>query len=155
MFHLKVDSKPAREALARMPRGVKPAMSGLRKPLRADQRDHAKKQEGPGGAWQKRKPLVIVAKSDRRRRLGKKSRRPSNRRKLLGRLPAAVTVRSDRLSVSITSKVGWSLVHQEGGRAGKGAKIPARPFLWVSDKMRADAARYIEQNVVDAFNQRF
>ncbi len=102
-----------------------------RKPLRADQRDHAKRQEGPSGAWTGRSPLTT-------RRAGtvvddgkRNYRRP---RKLMGKLPSALTSKVTRSGVTLISRAKWSGVHQDGGTAGQGARIPARPFLWASQE---------------------
>lgn len=104
-----------------------------RKPLRADQRDHAKRQEGPSGPWTSRAPLT---QSRRGRMTGRGTGKPSRRRarKILGRLPTALTSKATRTGVSIISRAKFSAVHQDGGTAGNGAKIPARPFLWASQE---------------------
>ena len=105
---------------------LRPAWKAARKPLRADQRAHAKRQEGPSGAWPGRSPLTAV-----RRGTGSgKRKRP---RKLLGRLPGALTSKATRTSVTVIARAKWSAIHQDGGTAGYGARIPARPFLWASD----------------------
>ncbi len=109
------------------PRAIAKGLRDLKKPLRVDQRDHAKKAEGPEGRWPKR-----ATKS---------------RKRLLGRLPGAVKVTSTGNSVSAVSSVKWSAVHQEGGVAGRGTKIPARPFLWVSDALHTQAAALLRDAV--------
>lgn len=42
-------------------------------------------------------------------------------------------------NLAATSKVPWAGIHQYGGTAGHGAKIPARPFLWFSQKFLKQA----------------
>ncbi len=91
---------------------------------RADQRDHARRQEGPEGRWDARAPAA-------------KGRR--SRRRVLGRLPGAIKVQVHPDAVQITSRVAWSNVHQEGGGAGNGAIMPERPFLWWSEEFLVDA----------------
>jgi phage gpG-like protein len=100
-----------------------------RKPLRADQRDHAKRRQGPDGSW----PARVVTPGKPRRK----------RRRLLGRLPGAVSIAASADAVRAVSKVPWSGVHQHGGRVGRGARIPARTFLYFSpDYLRAMAERF-------------
>lgn len=50
-------------------------------------------------------------------------------------------------SVSIGSSMLYAMIHQEGGMAGRGRKvrIPARPYIGLSDKEK----RLIEEKVVD------
>ncbi len=102
---------------------LRPAFAMARKPLRDDQREHAKKQEGPDGSWAPRKSAT------RQRAQSRRNRRP---RKLLGRLPGAIAVKAERDRVIGRSLVKWSGVHQDGGVAGRGARISARPFMWPS-----------------------
>lgn len=90
---------------------------------RADQRDHAKRQEGPEGKWDKRAPAT----------------RGGRRRRVLGRLPGAIKVTVHPDAVTITSRVAWSGAHQDGDRVGHGAQLPERPFLWWSEAFLEDA----------------
>lgn len=87
---------------------------------RADQRDHAKNQEGPESHWAPRKEVP--------------GRRKRKTRRILGRLPGAIQVRTHPDAVEIQSRVRWSGIHQDGGTANNGAQIPARPFLWWSEE---------------------
>ncbi len=129
-------------ALMRMP-DLRPAWKESRKPLRADQREHAKKQEGPDGAWAPRSSATKVRAASGRKR----------KRKMLGRLPAALTTRADRRRVIIRSMVAWSNVHNEGGRAGNGASIPQRRFLWASDRVVEVVAGFVAKVVAKAFER--
>ncbi len=108
---------------------LRKAWQEAKKPLRSDQKDHAKRQEGPSGAWVGRSPLTAKRSGGAVYTPTRKTRRA---RKLLGRLPTALTSKATRSSVTVISRAKWSGVHQEGGTAGYGAKIPARPFLWAS-----------------------
>lgn len=123
---------------------LRPAWKAAKKPLRADQRDHAKRREGPGGAWPARSPLTQA-----RRSTGSGKRKRA--RKLLGKLPSALTAKHTRTSVSVMSRSKWSAVHQEGGTAGNGARIPARPFLWASDKLLETVAGILSKGLKVAF----
>lgn len=115
------------DALYARGRDVRPALAGLRKPARRDQVEHGRAQSGPDGRWVRR---------DR----SKKSRR---RRRLLGRLPSATFTRVTRASLVVQSRAKWSQIHQQGGRAGNGARIPARRFLWWSDAILEEAQKQI------------
>jgi phage gpG-like protein len=94
---------------------------------RADQREHARQQQGPEGRWQGRDPDTVAAGKGRRRR------------RVLGRLPGAIKVQVHPDAIEIQSRVPWSGVHQEGGGVGNNATIPARPFLWWSEKFLGTA----------------
>ncbi|MCA9678831.1 MAG: phage virion morphogenesis protein [Myxococcales bacterium] len=129
-------------------RGLAPAFREMKKPLRADQRAHAKGKEGPDGAWPPRAARTIEAL-----RAARRSKRIRGRRKLLGKLPGAIKVYADARKVVARSHVAWSGIHQDGGVAGRGARIPARPFLWLSDEMVATAAAILEAHVHGAFGR--
>lgn len=121
---------------------LRPAWKEARKPLREDIKAHRKAQEGPGGSWPGRSPLTA------RRAGAKRKRRP---RKLLGKLPTALQTKSDRARVAMISRVRWSAVHQDGGTAGHGARIPARPFLWASDGVLKAIAGIVSAHLAKLF----
>lgn len=105
------------------------AFRAAKKPARKDQRDHAKRQASAQGRWP---GLADTTRARRARGAKRKSR------KILGRLPAALQITSGKDFVRVTSRVPWSGVHQDGGAAGKNARIPRRQFLWISkDLLRA------------------
>lgn len=105
----------------------------LRQPVRTDQRNHARAQEGPDGAWPARKS-------------------GSRRRRILGRLPGAIRMEVRGATIAAVSKVAWSGAHQDGPtRVGRGAVVPARQFLWISDELLALA----ERSLVDASTREF
>lgn len=122
-------------------RGLRPSivLAGLRKPARKDQSQHARKKEGPDGAWPKRARATAYGRGAKRKRL--------RRRRLLGRLPSALNMKVTRSSLTVQSKVPWSGVHQHGGRAGNGARIPQRHFLWFSDEILDLAAERLQDHV--------
>jgi phage gpG-like protein len=119
-----------------------PAFRELRRPLRNDQRDHAKGQQGPSGGWAPRSALTEAARAAHtrnlranRKRLHPKKFARGRSKNILGRLPSAIMVTAGDLFVRAASRVDWSGVHQDGGHAGKGASIPKRTFLWLSDRV--------------------
>lgn len=124
--------------LTRVMREIKPDM-------RADQRDHAKARSGPESKWAPRAKSTIerFGRSKTGRRL---SPRP------LGKLLSAITYTAGRSGVVAESRVSWSGIHQWGGTAGRGAKIPARPFLWLSASLVANAAAKVRDYVLAGFD---
>lgn len=143
---------------------LRPVWGSLRRPMRDDQRDHARKQAGPEGKWPKNSAATIErrqqAKRGRRRAMkaaktGKfnNKRRQFRASKLMGSMPNR-TVKVQTLGgdgLQAISKVAWSGVHQEGGRVGRGSRIPARPFLWLSDGFKRAAVEALEKHIVGAF----
>jgi len=121
---------------------LRPAWKESRKPLRADQRDHAKKQSGPDGAWAPRASSTKTRTSGRKRQ-----------RKLLGRLPAALTSKYDRRKFTLRSLVKWSLAHWQGGRVGHGAVLPARVFLYASDSVLGTVSGIVARHVAKIFER--
>lgn len=118
-----------------------PALKKLKAPMRLDQKEHARAKAGPEGGWSPR----ATSSEARRRNLPK---RPS---KLLGRLPTAVSYKLEGTTLVGESRVAWSGVHQAGGTVGHGARLPARPFLWISDKFLGVAVETLGSTVAAAF----
>lgn len=169
-FTVKVDLGPANQSLAAMETAAKqlsPAWASLRRPMRDDQTDHAKKQAGPDGKWPKRS-----AKTEERARQFKrggrkkmkaaktkakftnKTKRQFRAGRLMGSLPNR-TVKVQQLGkdgLMAASRVPWSGVHQDGGRVGRGSRVPARRFLWLSDGFKAKVTETIERHLVEAFD---
>lgn len=135
------------DAMTRAARDLGPAFKEAKKPVRADQRQHAKERSGPDGRWAPKSRLTLAREALDRKRKGK---RRGGGRRLLGRLPAAIVVTSDRNRVVARSRArgGISGTHQDGGPAGRGARIPARPFLWVSDALRATLRFVFERHIL-------
>jgi phage gpG-like protein len=141
-----------------------PAFRELRRPMRRDQSNHAKQEEGPSGKWPPRSPLTEARRRARNRgarrtkalrtiAIGKFSRRSTPKR-LLGRLPAAVVTTVGELYIRITSRVAdYSGVHQRGGKVGRRAKLPARPFLWMSDPFLSTAREVLGKFLVKGWKR--
>ncbi len=127
-----LDSLKARgRALAGAFRELVPAM-------REDQRDHAKSQAGPDGRWPPRAPST-------RKSHGNMPRRP------LGKLSTAVSYRAGSMGASAESRIAWSGVHQDGGKVGNKATLPARTFLWISDRFLDFTVDVLGAKLVRAF----
>jgi len=119
---------------------LKPVFLKARKYLRRDTSDHQKKLEGPTGRWKGLAPSTIAQRMQRAGKQGRARRahrvgpirRP--RGAILGRkLTNAYQVFIWDEKMIAKSRVAWSGVQAYGGRAGKGAVIPGRDWLWVDD----------------------
>lgn len=143
---------------------LRPAFRQLRKPMRGDQRQHARDERGPDAAWPPRSPLTEARRRARNRRLrttkamrtiglGKFTRTRATPKQILGRLPSALIVTAGELFVRATSRVPWSGIHQFGGRANHGARIPARPFLWLSDDLVETARQVLVDFVIKGWKR--
>ena len=126
-------------ALARAGRDVAPILREARKPLRSDQREHQRRKRGPDGPWPGPSAGTV-----RKRGRTKSGRR--RRRRPLGRLPTSLSiVIVGRATLVARSKVPWAYVHQEGGRVGRGARLPARPFLYFGREFLEDVEQALGQ----------
>jgi hypothetical protein len=127
--------------MQRRARQLGPAFQELKKPLRLDQRDHAKKRHGPDTLWAPRAASTTA-------RLLTGGHRP---KKLLGRLPTAVSYTASATGVRGVSRAKWSAAQQDGATVGHGSRLPARPFLWISDEMLTKAEDVIGGALVRAY----
>jgi phage gpG-like protein len=167
MLEASLDVTQVERALADVEARAKrlaPAFRELRRPLRADQRAHARAEEGPDGRWPPRSPFTEARRQVRNRaarihrcdvlRRGE-ARRRSTPKQLLGRLPAAILVKVGELYIRATSRAAWAGIHQYGGNAGRGrrVRIPARPFLWLSDGLLRTARDVLGNYVVKGWKR--
>ena len=150
LVQVKWKDREVMDALKRMRhhRGTfAPAFHDLKKHWREDLKAHAARNTGPDGKWEQRASsttsrmtrtargqgdFAFQRDRDSKRRTRSRKKRAS-KRNLLGKLPSAVTFRARKNSLLGVSKVAWSDIHNTGGRVGRGAVLPARPFLFVSD----------------------
>lgn len=137
------DVERAFRSLEKRARALGPVFRELKGPLRADQKAHQDAETGPDGKWPQRSAATIEKLRAQRRR-----GRP------LGRLPSSTTYTSGNFGLVGESRVPWSGAHQAGAHTGRGAKLPARPFLWLSKDMVARAVGRIERALVEAFGRR-
>lgn len=120
--------------LARFGRDLRPVFKEARGPLMRDQKEHRKQQSGPDGKWPALSPFTIERQKARARSKGK--RRP---RIMLGKLPMSLRVYTSSKALRVENRADWSGVHQDGaGRTGHAPSIPARRFLWISDRVLVD-----------------
>lgn len=120
---------------------VRRVFEDLRGPAVFDQRNHWRKDEAPFGRW----PGLAASTLERRSRKRGRDKRGRNRSwptKLLGRFPTAVQSIASARSLVVRSRVKrFSWIHQAGGRAGHGARIPSRQYMWISSYLKEDARR--------------
>jgi len=131
------------DEMARAGGDLRPVWREAQPLIRDDLYDHFEKAIGPGGTWQKRAPSSearILQGAGTRRKRGARKGLPTARgakrlRNQLGRLKTAwlVTIRGG--FIEFRNRVWWSDIHYEGGVAGKGSRIPARPFAFVSQRV--------------------
>ena len=112
--------------------------------MRTDQLEHGRAQEGPEGKWPPRAAATIEKLRASRRR----SRRP------MGRLPREIDYKSSDTGVRGESRVPGSLAHMIGDRVGRGARLPVREFMWMSEKFLGKVAERVVSKVIDGFGGR-
>jgi phage gpG-like protein len=135
----------------------------LRPVLREDLQSHAEREESPaGGRWPARAASTLArlekragthtrVKRDRRQRKLKGGARFSGPQRetrisrkmtsLLGKLPIGVkTSARGQSSLEAASPVAWAGVHNDGGTAGRGSRIPQREFVAFSGDFLAEAS---------------
>lgn len=138
-------------AMRRRGRKLAPLFKALRRPLRADQRAHARKGMGPDGPWPARARSTEAALLRRAAvRIQRREGKPKRRRKVLsplGTLPLSLSTNLETDRLQLLSKVRWSGVQLEGGRVGRGSLIPARRFLWMSDRFLAKATQMAAEHL--------
>jgi len=158
VIDLKVDVRlelveAALQRMNRLGRNLRPLFRAVRKDMRVDQVEHRKRQEGPDGSWPRLAPGTVEKRYQRPGKQGRKRRRGRRRRdpRILGRLPTAMDVRSDAVSVRAVSRVPWSGAHEDGATVGHGSRIPKREFLWTSGKLLGTVARKAAGMLLDSF----
>lgn len=72
---------------------------------------------------------------------------------MLGRLPRAWKVVVTQESLKFTNRVRWSNVHNEGGTAGNGARIPRRQFAYLSRDLIDGAAEIYATHVAKGWRR--
>ncbi|HEX6022552.1 MAG TPA: hypothetical protein VFZ00_11195 [Solirubrobacter sp.] len=131
---------------------IKKTFNGLKGTAVFDQRHHWNKIEAPWGQW----PGLAASTLERRtRRRGrdKKGRNRSWPTRLLGRFPTAVKSVASGKSLVVESRVNrFSMIHQKGGVAGHGARIPSRQYLWISPWLLQQVAKAFAKAMQKAAN---
>lgn len=136
---------------------LRPLFRRVQVDLRTDQKQHAKDEAGPDGKWPGLDPDTLRKRSRQgagRRHRGKKKRKRRAFGRKLGKLPRAFAITYSRSWIRATSRVKWSGVHQGGGLAGKGARMPRRTFLWASSGLLQTVARKAVDYLVGAWDKK-
>lgn len=127
----------------------------LKPDARSDLAMRRHQRKGPSGAWPppSRKTRVYEAKRD----LGGRFMQGRTRRKgkpgTLGKLTRSWSVKADDNGIHFLSKVPWADVHNSGGIAGKGARMPKREFGYFSPEFVEHASRKYVSYVVAPFDK--
>ena len=87
-----------------------------------------------------------------RERLGRaESDAEKEQGQVLGRIAGSIKARVQGSTLEIYSSIPWAGIHNEGGTAGRGAKIPARTFLeWTPvrvEKLASIASEYMHEKL--------
>lgn len=140
-----IDLKVVEEGLDELLRSGRSAarvLGAFKTTARKDQASHGKARESSSGAkWAPRSAATTQGRGKRRARI--------RRRRLLGRLSTALNITTTPSSLVVTSKIPWSGIHQDGGTAGRGSRIPAREFLWWSEELLERVAFAIVSNTME------
>jgi phage gpG-like protein len=107
--------------IRRAGRDLSPVWDELAPLMKQDQKEHHRLQVGPDGPW----PGFSAAS---------KARRPKRKRIFSARMRNAFIIDESPRELAAIHRVPWAHVHQEGGTAGRGSRIPARPFIYMSGK---------------------
>lgn len=94
------------------------------------------------------KELLNVSKEAFKAQSGKRrksKRRAIQKHKLLGRLASTIKARVQKNRLEVYSTVPWAGVHNKGGTAGKGSRMPPRTFL----ELEADDVDVLGKMIVD------
>lgn len=119
------------------------------------QRTKSGKLSSRAAAWQGSKAVQRLrgqlARAQAAQETGKGAptggKRKSDAHKPLGLVARQLQYKADGARVSLFSKVPWSAIHNEGGTAGHGARIPARLFLDITQEDELVLAEIVEQHL--------
>lgn len=145
------------DAVRKSAANLRPAWSKVRPLFRADLKDHFVKRSGPEGAWPGPAPATVEkvrrqrgSRYKRGKRAGQLTKRGARRlSRALGKLKTSFKMQTTREAIEAVSKVSWAGVHQFGGVAGHGARIPKRTFAWVSNELVIVVANQIRDHVME------
>lgn len=129
----------ALQALARRAQDLEPAMDDIGRMLRTSARQRIQAAEAPdGSSWP---PLSAAT----RRRRGESAKPLQDKRHLF----QSLTWRASASEAVVGSNRRYARIQQLGGEAGRGlkVKIPARPYLGVSDADRGEIGAILLDHV--------
>jgi hypothetical protein len=154
-IHATVNIGSIKDMLGRIARiDTRKVFNELKGPMRFDERHHWRKSEAPDGKW----PPLAPSTQERRTRPRGRDKNGKNRSwptRLLGRFPTALQILASKKSLIARSRIKrFDYIHQAGGIAGHGAKIPRRQYLWISDFLTKETKRYFERAMARAAARR-
>jgi phage gpG-like protein len=151
MFAVDVDLSDTLKGLDQIQRAgadLRPIWRLARRRIVDDVKSHFAEGQGPEAGWPYLAPSTIHRRLQARGmtyRRGRRKGTPTMKAigrggrltegRLLGRLKNAWEFEITPREFVMRSMVPWADVHQTGGIGRNGARIPARPFAWVSDRV--------------------
>lgn len=117
--------------------------------------------EGRPDRWEPLKQKTLLAKAGGKRQATKRrggftarAQRIIGGNKILTasrRLRRSMTYEADSGGVSVGTNVEYAATHQFGRTSGRGAPIPARPFLVIQPEDEQEIGKILEQHIAGAF----
>lgn len=150
---------------------LSPVFRALRPIVAKDLQDHFKERRGDAGPWPNYARSTLEKRAGARRkarylrRLERRSgisiaargrartRARGPRGGMLGRLKqrSAWTTTAGRQSLVFEHRVAWAGIHDQGGTAFRGARIPTRTFAYVDEAVGDLAAEMLRGYVVEGW----
>jgi hypothetical protein len=128
------------DSMVKAGKDLRPVWKAVRGGLRKDLQGHFASRSGPEGPWAPpahstiERLLSVGGRKKNVTRKGTLKRRAARRlANQLGRLKSWWKITFTPGSLTAASGADWSDVHNTGGTAGRGARIPQRTFAWVTD----------------------
>lgn len=166
---VQVDVRRVVSGLGRMSKAAKDLSKPFRefKPLlRQDLGQHYQFHLQPQGLWppwsesyRKKmlaKPRMLLKKAKRPRKPlympgGFTVRGARRFQAMLGRLDSLNEWSISRVMLQVVSIVPWAGIHQWGGVAGRGSRIPQRMYLWISEPRMEELCVILQRHVLLAW----
>ena len=126
--------------MTRAGRNLRPVWNQLEPAMKQDQLDHFKLQEGVDGPWA---PLAAATLKRRRGRRGKKV--------FSKKFAKGFSIIKAAREMAALSKIPYAAAHRDGETVGKGAQLPAREFLYLSEPFIAIALPAMRGHLEKAF----
>lgn len=90
----------------------------------------------------------LAAQTHSKRSEGLEKTRASGKHKLLGKLASSIKSKVTKDTLEVFSAVEWANVHDDGGTAGHGSKIPKREFMRLDENDLKVLATLLEGHIV-------
>lgn len=116
---------------------------------RKDVKQHQKDRRGETSSW----PPRATTTRKRARHKSKTKRRKGARTSLLVNLARTWKIFTSVDHMKFVHRVTWSGVHDQGGKAGHGARMPRRQFAYWSNKFMDSAVRQYRAYVLKGWTK--